>query len=214
MSAREESDAIERALASLALTDDDRLEGVLTRLLPRAIASLATTHASSVPKIMNLLKHINKRVGAMPGLRLPLEAVVDAYATASNVLVRNFALVYVEKAFERADGETREIQISRALRGVAKRSADHVDILCRLAFDALGTLARGDPRRDVEFLVDDDDRRVFLRRARDFFCYAPNATGTSAATVPNRLETHLSALANASIGVEGAPGEVKLHEKP
>ena len=207
MSAREESDAIERALASLALTDDDRLEGVLTRLLPRAIASLATTHASSVPKIMNLLKHINKRVGAMPGLRLPLEAVVDAYATASNVLVRNFALVYVEKAFERADGETREIQISRALRGVAKRSADHVDILCRLAFDALGTLARGDPRRDVEFLVDDDDRRVFLRRARDFFCYAPNATGTSASTVPNRLETHLSALANASIGVEGAPGD-------
>ena len=96
MSAREESDAIERALASLALTDDDRLEGVLTRLLPRAITSLATTHASSVPKIMNLLKHINKRVGAMPGLRLPLEAVVDAYAPASNVLVRNFALVYVE----------------------------------------------------------------------------------------------------------------------
>ena len=207
MSAQEESDAIERALASLALTDDDRLEGVLSKLLPRAIASLATTHASSVPKIMNLLKHINKRVNAMPGLRLPLEAIVEAYVTASNALVRNFALVYVEKAFERADGETREIQISRALRGASKRSAEHVDILCRLAFDALGTLARGDPRRDVGFLVDDDDRRVFLRRARDFFCYAPNATGTSATTVPNRLETHLNALANASIGVEGAPGD-------
>ena len=113
----DERASIERALTSLALTDDAALERVLEKLLPSAIDALATTHPNNVAKIMDLLRHINKRVNATTTIGLPLERMVDAYLTTTNAMVRNFALVYAEKAFERADAETREIQIARACRG-------------------------------------------------------------------------------------------------
>ena len=201
----DEGASIERALTSLALTDDAALERVLEKLLPSAIDALATTHPNNVAKIMDLLRHINKRVNATTTIGLPLEKIVDAYLTTTNAMVRNFALVYAEKAFERADAETREIQIARACRGASRRSSEQADMVLRMAMQALGELSTRDPRRDVGFLSDDGDRKLFLRRARDFFAYSPNAVGTSARTTPNRLEAHLSALAGASIGVEGAP---------
>jgi proteasome component ECM29 len=199
-----EASSIDRALVNLGLTTEDALERTLAALLPRVIEGLSTPHASNVPKYLTLLKHVNARVNARKELTLPLEAIVDVYASATHAMVRNFALVYVEKAFERSDETTREIQARRLLRGAAKRSSEHADVLCRLAFEALGTMRVGDSRAECGFLEDDADRGVFLRRARDFLAYSPNATGATAKTVANPLEMRLRALAGASIGVEGA----------
>lgn len=200
-----EAASIERALQMLALTADDALERVLARALPAAISALATKHAANVALLMQLFKHVNARVNAMREVKLPTTALLELYARAEAPMVRNFALVYAEKALEREDGVAREEATSRALCGLASASVDQGDILCRLAFECLGEARVGDARRSVAWLDDAGNRRAFLRRARDFFAYSPNATGTSAATTPNRLEAHLSALASAAIGVEGAP---------
>ena len=197
--------AIERALTNLALTDDVKLERVLGVLVPKAIEMLETTDAVVVREVLKLLHHINKRLDPATGCALPVDALVTLYTTHTSAMVRNFALVYVEKGFGRADGATRERAIGRALRGLSTRSAEHVDVLVRLAFDALGTLKRDDSRRDVEFLVRDEDRKVFLSRALRFLCYAPNASGTSARATDNPLETRLRAMADAAMGVDGAP---------
>jgi hypothetical protein len=58
--------------------------------------------------VLELLSHVNKRVKGHNEIQLPLEQLLDLYkAPASPVLVRNFALVYVEMAFERASKEQR-----------------------------------------------------------------------------------------------------------
>ena len=59
-------------------------------------------------------------------MKLPLEDLMSLYVDEhkrheNSPIVKNVALVYVERAFERADAKTRAAQIARALVGVAKR---------------------------------------------------------------------------------------------
>lgn len=57
-------------------------------------------------QVLELLTHVNKRVKGHDEIQLPLEQLLDLYkAPGSSLLVRNFALVYVEMAFERASTE-------------------------------------------------------------------------------------------------------------
>lgn len=51
-----------------------------------------------------MLSHINKRVKGQKNIALPLEALVEMYNSQPQppLLVRNFAVVYVEMAAERA----------------------------------------------------------------------------------------------------------------
>ena len=206
----EEARKIERAMTSLALTSDDDLERTLDRALPAIVTSLKTKFPNNLNLLMSMLKHVNARLRGCPNAKLPWKTLIETFAGAEHAFVRNFALVYVEKALEREDGRTREIACARLMKGLGTRSSDQMDVLCRLAFDSLGELRVSDAERDCEWLRDAATRGAFLQRARDFLAYSPNAAGTSAATTPNRLETHLEALANAAIGVDDArAGELR-----
>lgn len=58
--------------------------------------------------MLELLSHVNKRVKGHDEIKLPLLPLLEVY-NQSNAppLVRNFSLVYVEMAFERASPEDR-----------------------------------------------------------------------------------------------------------
>ena len=118
----EELAALDKALTALGFTDDAKLERVLHVLTPRVVEQMASAHASTKKKAMEILTHVNKRLAAQPSMKLQLEDLVSLYVDEKkhkdSAIVKNFALVYVERAFERADVKTRAAQILRALEGV------------------------------------------------------------------------------------------------
>ena len=102
MAVEEDVAAIDRILTRVALTDDDKLEGVLAKLLPAVIAKLAGASPALQRKVLELLSHVNKRVKALPALQLPLHELVALFVASPAPLVRNFALVYLETTLARA----------------------------------------------------------------------------------------------------------------
>ena len=94
--------------------------------------------------MLELLSHVNKRVKGHNEILLPLEALLALYnAPASGPLVRNFALVYVEMAFERASAEERGALVGELLRGISGRSAQ--EMLLRMAATGLAHLSSPPP---------------------------------------------------------------------
>ena len=57
---------------------------------------------------MEMLTHVNKRVRDNQAIQLPLVRLMDLYCSSGNLpLVRNFALVYMEMAYQRAPEDIR-----------------------------------------------------------------------------------------------------------
>ena len=75
----EELAALDKALTALAFTDDAKLERVLHVLTPRVVEQMASAHASTKKKAMEILTHVNKRLAAQPSMKLPLEDLVSLY---------------------------------------------------------------------------------------------------------------------------------------
>ena len=205
----EELAALDKALTALGFTDDAKLERVLHVLTPRVVEQMASAHASTKRKAMEILSHVNKRVAAQPSMKLPLEDLMSLYVDEhkryeNSPIVKNVALVYVERAFERADAKTRAAQIARALVGVAKRSAPHREVIARAAVAALAVpekeLADETNTHDVNamaFLRDPEDRRAFLQHCLDYLLYQPNAAGRApAAPAPSPAAVAMRGVAN------------------
>ena len=193
----EELAALDKALTALAFTDDAKLERVLHVLTPRVVEQMASAHASTKKKAMEILTHINKRLTAQPSMKLPLEDLMSLYVDDAkhqhSAIVKNFALVYVERAFERADVRARAAQIVRALDGVSTRSAAHREIIARAAVAALAvpekelTCSADDKTFEVNamaFLHDPEDRRTFLQHCLDYLLYQPNSAGHAPTATP------------------------------
>ncbi|KXZ47234.1 hypothetical protein GPECTOR_37g240 [Gonium pectorale] len=144
-SAAEEVAGLDRVLTRLALTDDDKLQPVLTRLIPAVLDQLKSPHDAVRKKVLEILAHVNKRLKGLPALQLPLAELVAMFAgepppgtsAAAYGMVRNFALVYTEMAAERAPGPERVAALPSLLRGLSRRPAAHAAILLRVAAAAL-----------------------------------------------------------------------------
>ena len=97
----EEVAALDKALTALGFTDDAKLERVLHVLMPRVVDQMGSAHASTKKKVLELLSHVNKRLKAHPSMPLPLADLTALCANPEkSAMVRNFALVYVERAHE------------------------------------------------------------------------------------------------------------------
>lgn len=58
--------------------------------------------------MLEILSHVNKRVRGHASIKMPLDPLLALYAEPSSApLVRNFALVYLEMAYERATEEAK-----------------------------------------------------------------------------------------------------------
>ncbi|CAI7781424.1 unnamed protein product [Closterium sp. NIES-53] len=167
-SVAEEVAGLDRLLTRLALTEDAKLEKVLSKLLPLAISRLASPHEASRKKVMEMLAHINKRVRGASAIHLPLSDLLALYCSATatppapspsststtttpapllpapHPLTASFALVYTDMAFQRATPEEQAAAVPVLLRGIASRAAAHQDMLLRCALH--GLLRYGSPR--------------------------------------------------------------------
>ncbi|CAI5535827.1 unnamed protein product [Closterium sp. Naga37s-1] len=167
-SVAEEVAGLDRLLTRLALTEDAKLEKVLSKLLPLAISRLASPHEASRKKVMEMLAHINKRVRGASAIHLPLSDLLALYCSATattpapspsststtttsapllpapHPLTASFALVYTDMAFQRATPEEQAAAVPVLLRGIASRAAAHQDMLLRCALQ--GLLRYGSPR--------------------------------------------------------------------
>ena len=189
----EELAALDKALTALGFTDDAKLERVLHVLTPRVVEQMASAHASTKRKAMEILSHVNKRVAAQPSMKLPLEDLMSLYVDEhkrheNSPIVKNVALVYVERAFERADAKTRAAQIARALVGVAgvrRRTArsSPAPPSPRSRFRKKSSRTKRDTHEvnAMAFLRDPEDRRAFLQHCLDYLLYQPNAAGRAPA---------------------------------
>ncbi|CAI5535091.1 unnamed protein product [Closterium sp. Naga37s-1] len=164
----EEVAGLDRLLTRMALTEDAKLEKVLSKLLPLAISRLASPHEASRKKVMEMLAHINKRVRGASAIHLPLSDLLALYCSATattpapspsststtttsapllpapHPLTASFALVYTDMAFQRATPEEQAAAVPVLLRGIASRAAAHQDMLLRCALQ--GLLRYGSPR--------------------------------------------------------------------
>lgn len=103
-------------------------------------------------------------------------------------IVRNFAIVYVEMAFERAAPAARLAHAPQLLLGVAAASAAHRPILLRLALCGLEPLSNANhpglpPSQDAAralypFLSSPADAAAFVEFATHLALYRPPATGS------------------------------------
>ncbi|GIL59291.1 hypothetical protein Vafri_14191, partial [Volvox africanus] len=143
--AAEEVAGLDRVLTRLALTDDDKLEKVLQRLIPLVIGQLKSPHPGTFNKVREILSHVNKRLKSLPAMQLPLADLVTMYKgelqpgtnPAQYGMVRNFSLVYAEMAAERAPGTDRLAALPILLPGLSKRPTDHQNILLRILVASL-----------------------------------------------------------------------------
>lgn len=92
--------------------------------------------------MLELLSHVNKRLKGHIEIHLPLEPLLDLYnAPASGPLVRNFSLIYVEMAFDRASSQERGALVAKLLTGISKRSTQHRAMLLRMAASGMEHLS-------------------------------------------------------------------------
>ena len=197
----EEVAALDKALTALGFTDDSKLERVLHVLMPRVVDQMASVHASTKKKVMEILSHVNKRLKAQPGMKLPLADLTTLYVNLERPpMVRNFALVYVEQAFDRADPEDRAAQITRLLHGVAARTAQHKEMIMRMAVTGLAVHEKhvSQAVNEMAFMLDAADRAAFLHHCLEYLMYQPNTAGhaPTARPGPTPQQRALQGIAN------------------
>lgn len=159
----------------------------LTRTPPPA--ARGTPEIQVRKKTLEILSHINRRVRDSPAVGLPLPELCALFTDASTPpTVRNFAIVYVEMAFERAPEASRLLHAPALLRGVGAASAAHRPILLRLACWGFEPLANPNhaalpPSQEkalelYPFMRTPADAAAFVEFATDLALYRPPSQGT------------------------------------
>lgn len=190
-------EALQRVLTRLALTDDDKLQGILEKLLPLVLGKLEDAPQPVQQQVLSILSHVNTRLQALPNVELPIDALAQLFTSSKSPLVRNFALVYLERGAPRAAPEARLRLLPTLLAGVAVRPTGQQTSLLRLATAGVESLAKNTAPPTAEeaqafaskypFLESDADRKVFLDFALRYILYLPaSVKGPSSALQASR----------------------------
>lgn len=163
----EKEEMLDRLLTRLALCDDSNLQALLFKLLPYTISSLSS-HSSAVRnKVLEILSHVNKRVKHQPEIGLPLSELWTIYSEANSApMVRNFCILYVEMAMDRADRKDKENLSPMLLLGVSRLPHQHQEIILRLVVKVIGDChasgMNGEIAAKYGLINDSQDRNVFI----------------------------------------------------
>ncbi|KAL1208896.1 hypothetical protein V5N11_010573 [Cardamine amara subsp. amara] len=173
---------LDRMLTRLALCDDSKLESLVSNLLPLTISSLSSQSPAVRNKVLEILSHVNKRVKHQHEIGLPLLALWKLYTDpAASPMVRNFAIVYVEMAFERAPEKDREEIAPKTLENVSKLPKQHQEIILRIAIKVIGECHASKISDDVSAkyrsLVASQDKELFLDFCLHMLLYQPSSPG-------------------------------------
>ncbi|KAF3545684.1 hypothetical protein DY000_02010565 [Brassica cretica] len=176
---------LDRMLTRLALCDDSKLEALVSKLLPLTISSLSSQSPAVRNKANSLfdwIHHVNKRVKHHHEIGLPLLELWKLYTDpAASPMVRNFAIVYVEMAFERAPAKEREDIAPKTLENVSKFPQQHQEIILRIAIKVIGECHASRISDDVSVkystLIASQDKEIFLDFCLHMLLYQPPPQG-------------------------------------
>ena len=205
--AAEEVAQLELVLTKLAMTTEEALPKVLSKLLPLAVGKLSTPHASVEAKVMGILQHINKRVRASK-TPLPLGDMLSLLQSATHSKVRSFALVYADMAFRRATAEEQLASLATVLRNIGSRAAQQRLMLLRMVVSALEAEGGASKRtyaptetwqaRAEPLIHSKADRAAFLAFAEDALLWQPPSTRVAGAGSPHNAAV-VASLASAAV---------------
>ena len=173
MSSVEQLDTI---LTRLALTDDEKLGGVVAKLLPGLLSILSAKPALQ-PKVLQVLGHINKRAKALPGMALPVVALLSALGSSAPAAQENsFRLMYIEMGAPRLAAAERGALVPLVVAMLGTRSGPQQTALLRLLLGALPSYRV--PNGKVEAAAEaarfgGADTSLALRCLLDVLLYAP-----------------------------------------
>ncbi|KAL6070848.1 proteasome component M29, variant 2 [Balamuthia mandrillaris] len=134
-------------------------------------------------KVLEVLSHVSKRIKAHEEIRLPLVDLAQQYQDENTPSsVKNFSIIYLEHAFNRASSEEKNQVIPILLSGIADRPAKQQSLLLRLFLSQLKgiKLPANEKEREDErfsFLRDTNTRRVLLEFLQNLLLMVPVAAG-------------------------------------
>ncbi|XP_058078401.1 uncharacterized protein LOC131226734 [Magnolia sinica] len=132
-------ETLDRMLTRLALSDDSKLQTLLSKILPYTISSLSFPSQLIRKKVMEILTHINKRVKHQAQIGLPLLELWKMYVEANAApMVKNFCIVYIEMAFERLPVEEKADMAPELVANVSNVPPQHQDIILRISAKVIG----------------------------------------------------------------------------
>ena len=111
---------LERVLTRVGLTEDDKLEGVVKKLLPIVLRNMDNSKDPKVPKVgMDILHLVNRRTAPLPELLYPVGELIEVFRGAKTALCRNLALLYIERGVDKYPLKDRFSFFSELLLGVS-----------------------------------------------------------------------------------------------
>ncbi|KAK7276642.1 hypothetical protein RIF29_17785 [Crotalaria pallida] len=130
---------LDRMLTRLALSDDSKLQPLLSKLLPLSISSLSSQSLQVRNKVLEILGHVNKRVKLQPDIGLPLSELWKLYSESGAApMIRNFCIVYIEMAFQRVSAKEKEDLAPVLLVNISKLPLQHQEIILRIIVKVIG----------------------------------------------------------------------------
>ncbi|KAH9741787.1 ARM repeat superfamily protein [Citrus sinensis] len=172
----EKEELLDRMLTRLALCDDSKLEALLSKLLPLAISSLSAHSTLVRNKVLEILSHVNKRVKHQLEIRLPLAELWKVYTEPHAAsMVKNFCIVYIEMAFDRASFKEKEDMGPVLIANVSKLPQQHQDIILRIAARVIGECHASGIDNEVapkyRSISGSQDRELFIEFCRHTMLY-------------------------------------------
>ncbi|CAN4119744.1 unnamed protein product [Withania somnifera] len=176
----EKEELLDRMLTRLALCDDSKLQDLLTKLLPLSIACLSSPAPLLRDKVLEILSHVNKRVKHQHQIGLPLSDLWQLYMESdASSMVRNFCVMYVEMAVERARKEDKENMAPNFLANISKLPLQHQDILLRVITKVIGEChsakVSDEVAADYRKSGDLPDHKIFLEFCLHMVLYQPTS---------------------------------------
>ncbi|KAF8030993.1 hypothetical protein BT93_D0241 [Corymbia citriodora subsp. variegata] len=173
---------LDRMLTRLALSDDSKLQALLSKLLPLAISSLSSTSSAVRNKVLEILSHVNKRVKHQPEIGLPLSDLWRIYTEANAVsIVKNFCILYIEMAFERTDVKEKEMMAPILAANVSKLPHQHQEIVLRIAAKVIGECHSTGVSAEVAAMYravnNSQDKEGFIEFCLQNILYQPSSQG-------------------------------------
>ncbi|XVF04907.1 hypothetical protein REPUB_Repub05bG0125300 [Reevesia pubescens] len=178
----EAEELLDRMLTRLALCDDSKLQALLSKLLPLTISSLSSSSQLVRNKVLEILSHVNKRVKHQLEIGLPLPELWKMYMEANAApMVKNFCIVYIEMAFERAPLKEKENMAPMLVLNISKLPQQHQEILMRIATKVIGECHASHIDNEIaanyKLVNDSQDRDLFLEFCLHTILYQPPAQG-------------------------------------
>ncbi|XP_021604828.1 proteasome adapter and scaffold protein ECM29 isoform X2 [Manihot esculenta] len=163
----ETEELLDRMLTRLALCDDSKLQALLAKLLPLTLSSLSSQSTAVRNKVLEILSHVNKRVKHQSEIGLPLLELWKLYTEANATpMVKNFCIVYIEMAFERADVKDKENMAPMLLSNICKLPHQHQEIILRIATKVIGECHAGqideEAVKQYRLAIGSRDRELFI----------------------------------------------------